>query len=515
MKATIFLLLFQIITSNLFGQYWSKNYDLFDGNEYGTAIIKTGDGVVVSPRALCNNNSEFCLGVMKFDFDGNLLWKYVESDSMNSGYPESIAIDDDTIYIHSEYAGAVAAYKDMAITQLSQDGQFIRKVDYYDTGYNGGAKGLSITEDRIYAQSRNYDTLVNQWRIHLRAFDRQFNKLWDLDLPRQYKVGSVADFQVTADGGFVIAMTGHNHDRIHMAIEKYDKYGNLQWATEHPKSYYDSSSTPIRLSSHPDGGFLGVWRTDTFGYADTMPPWQNFLYGEPPLVFKTDSVGNFLWEKLYLTINKHDYYNLFAAKNGDIMICGRDLSHLALTDPKEPTGYIKRLDKNGVFKWQRRIRDEREGGNDFWFFDGVELDNGDFIFTGEHERYVDPNNPEPPFNVWLVRVNSEGCFNPNCETNQFLVSSPIPENENDGKIFMAFPTPFSDHFSVASILGKEIPKGDYQIKVFDFQGKEILTENLRPHFVNGFQAKYFSPGNYAIVIFHNGQVIQTIKTSKF
>ncbi len=81
--------------------YRSKRFDFDKGNDYGTQVIKVGDGLIVQVNAFCQFNTRDCSGLMKFDTEGNHLWTSVVYDTLEINYLKAMTVKDDTIYLNN------------------------------------------------------------------------------------------------------------------------------------------------------------------------------------------------------------------------------------------------------------------------------------------------------------------------------------------------------------------------------------------------------------------------------
>ena len=106
LRIFIFSALFILTNSNpLSAQYWSKRFDLQMGNDFGRKIIVINDGFIVSINGFCDYNTKDCFGLMKFDFEGNLVWKTVVLDTLEINHSECIEVINDTIFVNTNYLG--------------------------------------------------------------------------------------------------------------------------------------------------------------------------------------------------------------------------------------------------------------------------------------------------------------------------------------------------------------------------------------------------------------------------
>lgn len=331
--------------------------------------------------------------------------------------------------------------------------------------------------------------------------------LWERQVPNTYPNLLWCDTDATPDGEVVAIYSSWKSpasDHGICTIEKYDAEGDLEWTTVLPHEY-NSFSKWVKIDHHPDGGYVGTWKIDTFGL---------FIWTQPNIVFKLDAAGQVEWER----VEYHEQYNfwgLFAAQNGDIIGCGvaQDFFNDTIEGDEYTAGFVARFKPNGELRWKRKIFDHTDSGYRHQFFNGAEMSNGDLVFTGEMRDSL-PDDPYP-WNVWLVRLDSNGCFAPGCGEEQHLVAAKEPQQQAAAEqIFVLFPNPFSEQITLAAVLGAHIPPGEYRAVLCDMQGRAVRQRMFNPNLLTDFDVGDVPPGAYSLVVFRDGLPVQTLKAVK-
>lgn len=116
--------------------------------------------------------------------------------------------------------------------------------------------------------------------------------------------------------------------------------------------------------------------------------------GEDVWLFKTDSLGDTLWQKTFGGIANDFCYSIKKATDGGFILSGSFQSNMQ----KHP--YIIKTDSLGTLQW------EFNGANyDIILYDAVELDNGDIVGTGHVE-----NSAGAAIEDYLLKLDSAGNF---------------------------------------------------------------------------------------------------------
>lgn len=479
------------------------------GNDGGEQIKVLGDGLLVMTRSLCNYNQDFCYGLMKFDFDGHLQWKTIVYDTLATNYWEPMVVRNDAILVNMNYVSDVPNLN-YSVLAFDMQGNYLERFDYWHPGQQGyhWARGMEGLGNRLFVNFGFKDLGTGISREGIRAYDANWNLLWERYVPNTYPNPLWCDTDATPDGGVVAIYSSWKnpgHKGI-CTIEKYDAEGDIEWTTVLPHEY-NSFSSWVKIDRHPDGGYVGTWKIDTFGL---------FIWTRPNIVFKLDAAGQVEWEK----VEYHEQYNfwgLFAAQNGDIIGCGvaEDFANDTIEDDEYFVGYVSRFKPNGELRWKRKVFDHTGGGYRYEFYNGAEMPNGDLVFTGQMWDTIYGTADDPyPDDVWLVKLDSNGCFSPGCGEEQHLVAAKEPQQSLREQPFVLFPNPFSEQITLASILGRHIPQGEYRAVLYDMNGQIIRQQSFNPNLLTYFDTGDAPPGAYILAVYKDGVLMQTLKAVK-
>lgn len=509
MKKHLLLLCFAFLASSfLYGQqYWSKRYDIELGNEYGSQVIARADGFVVFMWGFCGfNNAQFCYGIIKFDLNGEKKWQALMYDTIGPNSYIAMAIRNDTIFVNTDYK-TIEGY---SVLSYDLQGNYLGRFDYTHPGVYGTlwARNIKSKEDRLFVSFSYQDTTDNRFKAKTRAYDQAWNQLWEVVIPdNDYPKIRFMDMDACADGGVIIAcVSSKSYDEVVCSVQKYDAQGNKEWSTLiHEES--DIFSVPVSINAHPDGGYMGHW---------TLSTGAGFTNPEPDCWFKLDANGLIEWQKV---VDPYEYRNFttnFIARNGDMIGCGygEDTPYDTIDEPDRFYGYIARIKPTGELRWERRFFERKEGGYYPLLYHGAELENGDLAFTGlVWDTIQTPQNPSWD-DLWLLKLDSNGCLTPGCDYKQYVLPAFEPEQVVKLDAFSVFPNPCTEHFTLAAILGKHLPLGTYHMALYDAFGREVLKQDFNPNFLTKVEIGDMTPGGYTLVIFLNGKEAQTLKVLK-
>lgn len=486
--------------------YWNKRFDFAGGNEWGGTLKVFEDQLIIAVNALCDQNTRICTGLISVDTSGGLNWKSVLFDSLSYNYVESIHFVGDTIYANMNYR----LNDSLQFTVLRFDpdsGQIIDRFNYFkDTLIPGSyaARGISGYEGRIFVEFAVITDGSVSGRHWIRAYDLSWNELWEVSIPNTFNNPAWSDIEATPDGGMVVAYTSWQSgtgDRLG-TIEKYDSTGDMEWQTNLP--YLGDFQDWMRIDLHPDGGYVGFWWYDTFAIQ---------LNPQPNIVFKLDQGGEIEWQKVEDFYEIFFLWDLFSAQNGDIIACGT-ARYWPVGPPQGPEyegAFLVRYNKDGERLWDRKIlMDSSVTWNAL--YGGAELLNGDLVFTGEicDTLFGTPDDPTP-CNVWVIKVDSNGCFEPDCGEFQHLTATKDFLVKVQKDIFAVFPNPTSDEISIAARLGDDIPYGNYSMHLYDMYGRLSFIQEFDPNLINQFDISQYVGGMYYLVILRDGHAIQAEK----
>jgi len=155
-----------------------------------------------------------------------------------------------------------------------------------------------------------------------------------------------------------------------MYLMKTDTLGNILWWKTYGGSQYE---TCTNMDTTSDGGFiLGGWTT-SFGGAD-----------QDPYIVKTDSNGNFQWQK---TINSNSFEDwsavVLSTKDGGILAVTTEVQKEDVNN-KFVKIFFNKYDISGNLLWRKSVGDTLLQAP---VFTVKEASNGDVVVIGNHQFY--------------------------------------------------------------------------------------------------------------------------------
>ncbi|MCK9400360.1 MAG: T9SS type A sorting domain-containing protein [Bacteroidales bacterium] len=324
----------------------------------------------------------------------------------------------------------------------------------------------------------------------------------------------------TNDGGFaLLGNISGNEANKDIILIKTDSNGNELWRNQYGSDSSDWAKSLIQTS---DNGYaIGSWRRIPYiGYEETADP----------IVYKTDSLGNYewflnlggpflddkpmlcnsqdsciivltayadsmitpeyaytrtnlikislqgdiLWNKKYKTSQTLNYIsNIICLENGDLLACGD--SRISTYLPH--AGWLFRFNSNGDSLWYRDYfyypEDPSFGTN--YLYDVSQTSDNGFVATGQAYTLDPPNNVQK---MWVLKVDSVGCEIENCWVG-------IEEEQEHGGMeawerggLFLWPNPARDQIQVRFYMDDGRFYKDLGLEIYDIFGREVGEINL-------------------------------------
>lgn len=357
------------------------------------------------------------------------------------------------------------------------------------------------------------------------------------------------DIIISSDSGFVLvgltSNTPGNNWQIYLV--KVNSNGTLKW-----QKTFGGSSTDMAYSiiETADKGFLLAGYTLSYGAG-----------GRDGYLIKTDSLGNFQWQKTYggsmtdgttgicksleggyllsgwtrtnsgfvnqaspwlikIDINGNQQWSKTYGCNigfGEIdhLVQLQDSSYICVGVIKDslnfPTsGLIMKVKVNGDSLWAREYK--RSIGQDDYFNGFCATNDGGFIMAGQVSQNGTPSNTQ---DAWLVKTDCLGgdsithYFGNSCYMGGLSLVNEVNKFEND---FLVYPNPVKDKINISSTAYKT---EELKVIIVDVLGKEILFERS----ISNGEDQTFNLGNldkgiYFVKIYSQAQLIVTKKIIK-
>ena len=478
-------------------QYFNKTIDLNQSGNVAWRIEKVEDGLLILTGSTCTGTVP-CVGLLKTDFDGNVIWIRI-IEGFKTPTANSMIVDGDYIYLAIQHN--IAPPANIKILKLDMAGNTLEEWDLGDTQENEFPFGLLKYNQGfiIYSLLFPPDHEEIAWLIFTDSVFMPVRELFFDEEVHEYSLVVAKDLMATQDGNLIATRRSGSLGFAVGNITKFDSLGQVAWQRLLPLSQSGSGTHEVHITELHDGGYA------VNGFRDQ--PWSSGNYEYPPTVFKLDSDGEILWENTFITplYDRKLINNLHTAANGDIIGEGYRKFDRDDLNRYVDCGWIFRLDPDsGEVIWDRTLCDYRSPIYDMGFWDGVELANGDLVFTG---LYQDTFPNAMPFindpNVWLVRLSAEGCLVEGC--NEWTIINPdgsITASEEqplpEGR-FVVYPNPGNGQVWVA--LQGVYPDGKQcRIILYDAQGRAMKTETFYAGSPQPFDWGDLPPGMYYYLI---------------
>jgi hypothetical protein len=487
---------FIICTSGLFAQpYFSKTYDLNYSNDLISDIVIQDTFIYIAAHTICQNGSSQCAGLLKINFEGNLVWKDVV-DSLRIANSKNILVDSQNIFI-ALYKSGELSEANIRLLRLDHDGLVNAYSRFGWELENERCGDMIFVGDTILMTVDDFGTN----KVHLAYFNKNLDSLGLIE----YYNGSsnlIGTFGLGTDSEGDLVHTRQFATPTQAAIRKTDFSGNFFW--ENVLESPDDGISQLGQAVLKDNGIAIHWRVN---WLDSLWSPDTFIYAD--VVYKFNSDGDSLWGYRFFDEDEREINALIETSNGELVGCGN------IFDFDENGNYfyhswIFRMDPNGNLLWKREVIDERFPSGQF-LFDVAEMPNGDLLFGGQ----VGAPGPPTGQDLWLLRTNSEGCWTTNCIDSLTItaVNEP-PEWELTQPRFVVYPSPFSSTMYLEKAKGLTLPSGNYSVQLINVIGQIIYTDKFEPSEECNFQADKWPVGLYYIHIYKDGLPFESLKAIK-
>jgi hypothetical protein len=210
-------------------------------------------------------------------------------------------------------------------------------------------------------------------------------KVWD-KLFNQEGAGYIYAVQQTNDNGYILAgcytsvQGSGNYDGC---LIKTDENGNEQWNKIFGGVNYDELRSVQQTS---DGGYILAGYTASFGVG-TYNGW----------LIKTDTDGNIIWDKTFGGVSEENFYACQLTNDGGYIITG-----VSSSGPPPVKAWLFKTDSNGNKIWDKlfNVGDFDSGSS----ASAVQQTNdGGYILTGWSMNWGEWNDI-----AWLIKTDSDG-----------------------------------------------------------------------------------------------------------
>jgi len=496
---------FGTITQAQLFNYFEKTYDVSGWSDNGGAIITDdSSGYLLLSASGCFGNQLKCSGVIKTDLAGEAAWT-----SLLHNYPTSFGLSDvqknsDSTYLFvgSAYVIAANSYKPF-VMKMNTNGDSLWVKDFDDLNKDTSNK-LEPTSDGNYIMDIVGGVYGQYSEIILQKITPEGEALWEQPLETGYQYHYPGSIQVLPNDEIAVAYTfkpyNNNNSQHKAALAKTDSLGNMVWNSFLGQTFWSSGDCGVVTKAYPNGDLIATWCRDTLVGGGIS------YYN--PVIYKINNItGQVEWEYYFLKPMISRLRDITIAANGDIIGCG-------IVSLNYQEAWLFRLNPQGELLWEKYYSSALSPANLLQFNEVIEAPDGGITAIGLILEQ-DSIGAIPNGNVWLVHLDSAGCFMPDCVSDTIVITDVLepesPEAHNAPSVFFSVaPNPSVGPMRV--VFQQPLPWRQARLRVWDARGQAVQQQTLVQGALEA-QADLtdFPPGLYLIALEAEGRVWQTEK----
>jgi hypothetical protein len=433
-------------------------------NSIGGKVISYQDGILLNVSAICHDDDQQCTGISKTDSAGNILWETFLQETF-PGTRESVITAGDSIFKLTQATGpegiAIHCFDNEGVYQnhwtygAEHTNEFGGSIALYGEGFlMSGVIRASPATDTGFLFFINRDmTLRRKVLFPRNGILKAFTESWPVQLQ---------------NGDIIGATTKTLPDSYRYGvINKIDSLGAIRWITTFdPEGLFVEGT--VFATATPDGGIAANWARNSHTSA---------ISREVPVVYKLDEDGDIVWETPFYVPRQRSITvgNLFTVSNGDIIGLGSfDDREFNGTNEEVSCSWIFRISPQGEVLWERRICELQSQWKMSGLLSGAELPDGSLAFTGFYADTIPDMGPNSyRLRTYLLRVASDGCLQPGCDTLTVVTSTSeaLPAPTPKLPVLDISPNPASQS-TVVGFDGVELPVGA-QLRIYDALARTV------------------------------------------
>ena len=479
MRSLFFLIVIIIKISGLTAQNFSKNYYILDDIDAGFKVFVVKEDYLIeyfaTKKIKMDDGNYYTryIGYLRTDKNGDLISKINHEGIL--GYSD--LIDEKYIYCSGFEGWGLYKINNCKVLKTDNFGNTLKINTILFKDGDHKILDSKYFNSNIYASDMNQysgdsfkDKIFTNDTFQIHKFDTSLVYQKTIVCPYIQPLSRRLSTVVHDDNFFVCAVSIQDTSLKYKGQVKYsaiafDSLGKQKWV------YH---TTPIE-------GLFDKEFISTFGFQDKSTAIL-FAYQSDLEIFtnqeivKLNSKGKKLWS--FNDVNDQNWYidysfsSIFKAKNDDIIAVGTCYgAHVDTTDRR--TGIIMRISNDGKLKWKRRVWDDRAAFHHSGFNNGVELEDGSLLITG---WWRDSLGLPPIYdtNVWLIKLDSMGCYTPGCTGDDFVTSTDNVIVIGRDMLKLS-PNP-ANQFIKCTWSG--LPSTAKLIKLYDLNGRELMQSKI-------------------------------------
>ncbi len=471
----------------------------------GNSILSLEDGNYLIVGDCYMPSYDSCINVLKMDSLGNVLWhKYYEG--LGTFYMR------DNILIDKEGAGFIVAAKvaqegnrwNMGMVKLDSSGDSLWVKAYGGEGIEWTSRMIQLDDGGYilvgYGNSFGDQSEVDGYMVRT---DKTGEVIWD-KIVTGSKDDRVTGIVQEHSNSFLINIATKNTPSgvFRPLLMRIDSMGNETWSR-----LYDTDEQHCGLffkKSHL-GGYLFNGCRD-FDVTDSKDKFFESM-------MRGDSLGNFQWTTYFPHFKNKSVANFRELKDGSIIVVGTDRDFAS-----SYYGWIGKIDLNGTVLWEKHYTLEGALGP-FLLYDIELAKDGGFVAIGTVNQTIEnSNHPQPQ--IWVLKVDSMGCWQGNCSEDELIVTSPITTSIDapidssslDVDFFHLYPNPSTNRSNVT--FHTAFVSSNRVLLLYDVWGRlvqKIVLQSGQQHLILDAAELGLSDGVYILALKVDGTAIQQEK----
>ncbi len=471
MKFILYIIIICFLIPEAKCQNFSKNYYINDDIDAGFNLYITKSNYFIHFAGYYGTPSYVINGFLKTNLLGELQQKIV----FDSLYTDQTSIFEDGKILYSGVINHGAKYgKQINLLSMDENGNFLmgNQLDFKFGRHLprnlGKINNKYFLFDHIYYSGDNFQTktwFFDTLQIHIFDSFLKYKKSINCDF---YQPLSLRISATIHDDNYLVTAISYQDTaksaggRTRYVSIGFDSLGQQKWIYKNPKNLVDQfQKESIETVAFSDKSTV------------VLMPYISDLGGFPKQqIVRLNTKGKKIWsyDDIYDDIYEYyEYISIFKTKDDGIVAVGQNYNQPKDgLPPSGRCGIITRIDKNGSLLWRRKVWDVNVPFNHCGFNSGTELEDGSLLITGWWRDTL----PDPYYdtNVWLIKLDSNGCYNPGCVGNDSVTTT-----QNiiviGREMIKLSPNPANDYLKVS---WNKTPTPAKSLVVYDLSGKAIL-----------------------------------------
>lgn len=482
---------------------FSKIYPIdFEDGRSGMSINLLKDSYIIGS----DFQSGTTTALYRIDLNGNIIWKKKYWLEFTFSDPELTVVKNDKIYLAGIKPLDTITYPNATVFAcLDSNGNILWSKTFSTTRF-GHEQGMKLTtDDKGFLICSHRFTSIEPYVHELVVYrlDTLGNVLNEKVIVRRtnrYQNWESARYR---NGKYFLSSRVNRLDSASIQearLYELDTLLNIIDSTTIPRRGYTelgiNGYLPLRNNKR-----LFYWYKDT---TMRVPPYKSM--NQNTVLYFLDS-NNVEQSRITLfDVCERYFHNMKELANGDILGVGVKEPGCFFSPPQITKSMVVRLTPTGQVKWQRymvdslydpEVRDNR-------FFDFEEDKSGNLIISGG------VINKTGGFDVWLVKLDSNGCLHHNCPNEEIRVNT--FDSENPPLSIKAYPNPTSGSLTVDFDIQTTFKEASFSLT--DATGREVLNQKIN----NGqnqvvLQTEQLNQGLYFIILKKDNRAVYQTKVS--